>query len=387
MHDRGAIVLAAGGTGGHLFPAQALAEELVRRGYLIHLMSDHRVTQYGGRFPATQVHEIPSATLTPGRPWKLPAQLRQLWRGYRKAKAVLRQLKPEAVVGFGGYPSVPPLLAASSLGLPMALHEQNAVMGRANRFLASRTDLIASSFPDIANLDPRQRATMVVTGNPVRQSVLDAAARPYTPPDPEDPFRLVVFGGSQGARFFSELMPGVIEEMPKAVRRRLAIVQQCRPEDLDDVRRAYDRLAVEAELQPFFADMPQRIAESHLVICRSGASSIAELAVIGRPAVLVPLPHSLDNDQLRNAQAFAAVGAGWVWRQGEFGPGDLGAFLTRLRFEKEELAAAAAAARSQGRPDAAGRLADAVEGLIGNRNAGAGEATISKEKDKEKVQG
>jgi UDP-N-acetylglucosamine--N-acetylmuramyl-(pentapeptide) pyrophosphoryl-undecaprenol N-acetylglucosamine transferase len=381
------ILLSAGGTGGHLFPAQALAEELVRRGHVVHLMSDHRVTQYGGRFPATQVHEIASATLTPRRPWKLPAQLRQLWLGYRKAQAVLRELKPEAVVGFGGYPSVPPLLAASSLGLPMVLHEQNAVMGRANRFLASRAHLIASSFPDIANLDRRHRAKMVVTGNPVRQDVLDAAARAYTPPDPEAHFRLVVFGGSQGARFFSELMPGVIEEMPKAVRRRLAIVQQCRPEDLDGVRRAYGRLEVEAELQPFFADMPQRIADSHLVICRSGASSIAELAVIGRPAVLVPLPHSLDNDQLRNAQAFAAAGAGWVWRQGEFGPDELGAFLTRLRFEKEELATAAAAARSQGGPDAAERLADAVEGLIGNRKAGAGDATPHKTQDKEMVQG
>jgi UDP-N-acetylglucosamine--N-acetylmuramyl-(pentapeptide) pyrophosphoryl-undecaprenol N-acetylglucosamine transferase len=189
----------------------------------------------------------------------------------------------------------------------------------------------------------------------------------------------VVFGGSQGARFFSELMPLVVGEMPIALRRHLAIVQQCRLEDLPSVRAAYNRLGIEAELQPFFPDMPQRIAESHLVICRSGASSIAELAVIGRPAVLVPLPHSLDNDQLRNAQAFAAAGAGWVWRQEEFGPGELAAFLTRTRYENEELATAAAAARSFAKPDAAARLADAVEALIGKPAVGAVSAALKNE--------
>jgi UDP-N-acetylglucosamine--N-acetylmuramyl-(pentapeptide) pyrophosphoryl-undecaprenol N-acetylglucosamine transferase len=364
LDGRGAIVLAAGGTGGHLFPAQALAEVLVQRGYVIHLMSDERVSQYASRFPALQIHEIPASSLTPGRPWRLPGQLARLGRGYRKARAILVRLGPKAVVGFGGYPSVPPFLAAARLDVPAALHEQNAVMGRANRFLAGRARLIASSFPEIANLSQRHRAKLVVTGNPVRQAVLDVAQTPYAAPAADEVMRLVVFGGSQGARVFSDIMPAIVGELSGAVRRKLEIVQQCRPEDLDAVQAAYRELGVKVELQPFFADMPQHIAKAHLVICRSGASTIAELTVIGRPAVLVPLPSAIDNDQLRNAEAFAAAGAGWVMRQGEFAASDLAAFVTRIKFADGELARAAAAARGLGRPDAAERLADEIERMI-----------------------
>jgi len=267
-------------------------------------------------------------------------------------------------VGFGGYPSVPPFIAAARLGIPVALHEQNAVMGRANRFLAGRARLIASSFPDIANLAERHRGKIIVTGNPVRRQVLDVAETPYAAPSADEVLRLVVFGGSQGARMFSEIMPAAVAELSGAVRRKLEIVQQCRPEDLERVRAAYGELGVKAELQPFFADMPQRIASAHLVICRSGASSVAELGVIGRPAVLVPLPSAIDNDQLRNAEAFAGRGAGWVMREGAFSASDLAAFLTRLKFADGELAKAAAAARTLGRPDAAERLADDIEAMI-----------------------
>jgi UDP-N-acetylglucosamine--N-acetylmuramyl-(pentapeptide) pyrophosphoryl-undecaprenol N-acetylglucosamine transferase len=264
----------------------------------------------------------------------------------------------------------------------VALHEQNAIMGRANRFLAGRARLIASSFPKIADLPARHRARFVVTGNPVRQTVLDVAGAPYEAPAADEDFRILVFGGSQGARMFSEIMPAVVGALSGAVRRKLEVVQQCRPEDLEAVRAAYQGLGVEAELQPFFADMPLRIARSHLVICRSGASTIAELSVIGRPAVLVPLPSSLDNDQLRNAEAFAAAGAGWVMREGEFAASDLAAFLTRIKFADRELATAAAAARSFGSPDAAQRLADAIEGIIGEPqlDAGAGAAHRAQEK-------
>jgi UDP-N-acetylglucosamine--N-acetylmuramyl-(pentapeptide) pyrophosphoryl-undecaprenol N-acetylglucosamine transferase len=369
---RGVVVLAAGGTAGHLFPAQALAEVLVQRGYVIHLMSDKRASHYVSRFPALQIHEIGSSSLTPGRPWRLPGQIMRLWRGYRKARAILVQLKPDAVIGFGGYPSVPPFIAAVRLKLTAGLHEQNAIMGRANRFLAGRAGFIASSFPQIANLPARHRAQVVVTGNPVRQAVLDLAQAPYSAPAADDVLRLVVFGGSQGARVFSEMMPAVVGELSGAVRRKMEIAQQCRPEDLDAVSAAYRELGVEAELQPFFADMPQRIARCHLVICRSGASTIAELSVIGRPAVLVPLPSSLDNDQLRNAEAFAAAGAGWVMREGTFAAPDLAAFLTRIKFAEGELAKAAAAAQELGRPDAAERLADAVEAMIAGPRFGAG---------------
>ncbi|MFW6076510.1 MAG: undecaprenyldiphospho-muramoylpentapeptide beta-N-acetylglucosaminyltransferase [Hyphomicrobiales bacterium] len=364
MTAENVIVLAAGGTGGHLFPAQALAEVLVKRGYVIHLMSDERVSHYASRFPAQQIHEIPASSLTPGRPVRLPGQLLRLWRGYRKARALLAGIGPRAVVGFGGYPSVPPFIAAARLGRPVALHEQNAVMGRANRFLAARARMIASSFPEIANLSPRHRSKVVVTGNPVRQAVLDVAETPYTAPAADEVMRLVVFGGSQGARVFSELVPAAVAELSGAVCRKLEIVQQCRPEDMDRVQAAYDELGVTVELQPFFADMPQRIANAHLVIGRSGASTVAELSAIGRPAVLVPLPSAIDNDQLRNAEAFARNGAGWVMREGTFTASDLAAFLTRIKFADGELAQAAAAARDLGRPDAAERLADEIEGMI-----------------------
>jgi UDP-N-acetylglucosamine--N-acetylmuramyl-(pentapeptide) pyrophosphoryl-undecaprenol N-acetylglucosamine transferase len=358
------IVLAAGGTGGHLFPAQALAEVLVQRGNAIHLMSDERVSQYAARFPALEIHKISASSLTPGQPIRLPGQALRLWRGYREASTILSRIKPKAVVGFGGYPSVPPFLAAARLGIPAALHEQNAVMGRANRFLAGRARLIASSFPDIANLAERHRGKLTVTGNPVRRQVLDVADSPYAAPAADEVLRLVVFGGSQGARMFSDIMPAAVAELSGAVRRKLEIVQQCRPEDLERVRAAYDELEVTAELQPFFADMPQRIAHAHLVICRSGASSVAELAVIGRPGILVPLPAAIDNDQLRNAEAFAGAGAGWVMREGSFTASDLAAFLTRIKFADGELARAAAAARTLGRPDAAERLADEIGAMV-----------------------
>ncbi len=363
IERRGLVVLAAGGTGGHLFPAQALGEELVKRGFLVHLMSDERAKTYGGRFPAAEIHEIPSATLTVRKPWRLPMQVKRVAEGYRLARYLLQVLRPRAVVGFGGYPSLPPVYAAQRLGIPTCIHEQNAVMGRANRALAKRADMIASSFPEITNLNPALKDKLVMTGNPVRDGVLRAAARPYETPLPGGEFRLLVFGGSQGAQFFSRFMPEALKELAVPVRRGLKLVQQCRPEDLDGMRRACEALGLEAELQPFFSDLPERMADAHLVICRAGATSVAELSVIGRPAILVPLPHSIDNDQLRNAEAFARSGAGWLMRQGEFSPSDLAAVLTRLRYHEIELADAAASARARGAPDAAGRLADQVEGL------------------------
>jgi UDP-N-acetylglucosamine--N-acetylmuramyl-(pentapeptide) pyrophosphoryl-undecaprenol N-acetylglucosamine transferase len=360
---RGVIVLAAGGTGGHLFPAQALAEELVRRGFCIHLMTDERVRDYGSGFPAQAVHQIPAATLSLSQPWLVPGRLLRLWSGFRKARSVLRQLEPVAVAGFGGYPSFPPILAAAALGIPSAIHDQNAVMGRANRLLARFATVVASSFPTLALLPSHARAKLVVTGNPVRDVVLAETGAPYRLPAPGVSFNLLVFGGSQGARFFADIMPQAMRHIPEDVRRSLAVTQQCRPEDMDRVKSAYEALGIVFELQPFFLDMPRRIAGAHLVICRSGASTVAELGAIGRPAIMVPLPHALDNDQLRNAESFAAAGGGWVMQQNTLTAADLAAFLTRLRYQENELAAAAAAALGHGRPDAAKRLADVVEGM------------------------
>ncbi len=371
---RGLVALAAGGTGGHLFPAQALAEELVRRGYVTVLMSDARAKKYGDRFPALEIVEIPSSTITPGRPWKVPFQLFRLWRGFNKARAFLGKNRPLVVAGFGGYPSFPPIWAAGKLEFPVLIHEQNAVMGRANRAVARKATLIASSFPEITNLPEGLAEKVRFTGNPVRQAVLDAAEMPYEPPDANGQFELLVFGGSQGAHYFAEMTPRMLAEMPMAVRRRLHVTQQCRPEDIDHVRHEYERLEIKCTLGTFFDDMPQRMGRAHLVMARAGASSVAELAVVGRPAILVPLPHALDNDQLMNARAFARAGAGWVFKQEEIRPDQLGAFITRLRYEPDELRAAHEAARDFARPDAAGRLADMVEELANGAASGRPEA-------------
>jgi UDP-N-acetylglucosamine--N-acetylmuramyl-(pentapeptide) pyrophosphoryl-undecaprenol N-acetylglucosamine transferase len=359
----GLVMLAAGGTGGHLFPAQALAEALVRRGYAIHLMTDERVRDYGRAFPALETHLVPAATITPSKPFLLPLQLLKLYRGYRSARAILERLKPVAVAGFGGYPSFPPVIAASRLGIPCCIHDQNAVMGRANRVLSRYADAVASSFPALGKLPEQCKNKLRYTGNPVRGIVLAKQGAPYQPSAADQPFNLLVFGGSQGARFFAEFMPEVLKLLPKAVLRNLKVVQQCRPEDIERVKAAYGALELSFELASFFADMPQRFADAQLIVCRSGASTIAELGVIGRPAVMVPLPHSLDNDQLHNAEFLAQKGGGWVMPQADLTPQEFAAFLTRLRYQDDELAGAAHAALELGMPDAAERLADVVEDL------------------------
>ncbi|MGH6855062.1 MAG: undecaprenyldiphospho-muramoylpentapeptide beta-N-acetylglucosaminyltransferase, partial [Aestuariivirga sp.] len=312
--EKGKIVLAAGGTGGHLFPAQALAEELVRRGYDIHLMTDERVKDYGKSFPAVETHIVPSATLSLNRPLRLPGGALRLYRGYARASGILEKVRPLAVVGFGGYPSFPPILAATRLGIPTCVHDQNAVMGRANRMLAGLATKIAASFPNVRGLPPGARKKVVFTGNPVRDIVLKEKAVSYPAISSAGSFNLLIFGGSQGARFFGEFMPKVIKQFSREMLKGLKIVQQCRPEDIDGLEEEYATLD-NFNLALFFMDMPRLIAESHLVICRAGASTIAELGVIGRPAILVPLPHALDNDQLRNAESFAAAGAGWIFPQ------------------------------------------------------------------------
>jgi UDP-N-acetylglucosamine--N-acetylmuramyl-(pentapeptide) pyrophosphoryl-undecaprenol N-acetylglucosamine transferase len=362
---RKVIVLAAGGTGGHLFPAQALAEELVRRGYDIHLMTDERVRDYGKSFPAAATHVVASATLALGQPLQLPGRLLLLYRGFRQARTIMKTLRPVAVVGFGGYPSLPPLLAAALLKIPTCVHDANAVIGRANRILSGFVTAVASSFPRLLGLPRKAQAKLTVTGNPVRDIALKEKAAPYPALTADHPFNLLVFGGSQGARFFGEFMPRAIAALSPDMLSSLHLTQQVRPEDMDAVGAAYGRLGFSYDLQPFFMDMPKRIAASHLVVCRSGASTIAELGVIGRPAIMVPLPHALDNDQLRNAESFAAGGAGWIHPQAGLEPKAFAAFLTRLRYQEGELGRAARAALGHGMPDAAKRLADLTEQLAG----------------------
>ena len=363
MSSKGLIVLAAGGTGGHLFPAQALAESLSARGYDIHLMTDERVRDYGKNFPANQTHIVHSASPS----LKKPMSLFKLYGGYRKAKSILRKLKPVAVAGFGGYPSFPPLMAAASLGIPTLVHEQNAVLGRANRFLAGRVDAVASSFENLIGLSPNIQRKLTFTGNPVRAIALKEKAAPFPALTKTGEFFLVVFGGSQGAKFFSDFMPQVFAAMSKATIARLKLIQQCRSEDLAAASAAYSKLDLKADLQAFFFDMPHRLAQSHLVICRSGASTIAELGVIGKPAIMVPLPHAIDNDQLKNAESFAKAGAGWVKPQSALNPAEFASFLEGLMADPQALKKAADLALSHGKPDAAERLADLVEKTAARR--------------------
>jgi UDP-N-acetylglucosamine--N-acetylmuramyl-(pentapeptide) pyrophosphoryl-undecaprenol N-acetylglucosamine transferase len=360
---RGCIVVAAGGTGGHLFPAFALAEELQRRGYAVELMTDMRGDRYGSGFPARAVHKVPSATLKGRSPFALAKTGTTLARGVRQAYAILGRIKPAAVIGFGGYSTFPPLMAARLRKIPTALHEQNAVMGRANRMLARRATAIAASFEGTKSLEPAIRAKLTVTGNPVRQIVIDWSRQPYVAPDNGNPIRLLVFGGSQGARYFSESVPPALALMPADLRQRLSVVQQCREEDLASVKEAYARAQIAASLAAFFPNLPEIMASSHLVVARAGASSVAELAVMGRPCVLVPLPHALDNDQLQNASRLAESGGCWCIEQKDLSPERLAQLLEQVFRQPERLSAAAESARRVGRPDAVQQLANLTERL------------------------
>lgn len=358
--NRPLVMIAAGGTGGHLFPAFALTEELDRRGCDVDLVTDVRADQYGIDFPGRAVHQVPSATLRGRSPVAVARTAVTLLRGLFDARALIRKLRPSVVVGFGGYPTVPPLLAARSVGVPFLIHEANAVMGRANRLLARFKCEIALTFADTKYLEDADAENIHVVGMPVRDAVLRAAS-PYKPSSTSGDFSLLVFGGSQGARVFSDIVPAALADLSQSTKRRLKLVQQVREEDMQRVRGAYDQAGIDAELGTFFSDLPKRMAHAHLIIARSGASTVAETAVLGRPAIYVPLPHALDNDQLENATRIQDAGGGWCIEQKAFTSGRLCQEIQRLASEPDALVNAAHAARSIGEPGAVGKLADVIE--------------------------
>lgn len=366
--SRGVILLSAGGTGGHLFPAEALAHELGARGWDVHLATDSRAERFAGTFPASAIHPIASATIGSRNPLALARSFWRIWQGVRQASALIGRIAPKAVVGFGGYPTLPPVWAATRRGVPTIIHEQNAVMGRANRGLAGRVTAIAGGF--LPEGRGAHAAKTVVTGNPVRPAVLDAAKTPFLAPRPGEPFRFVVFGGSQGAQFFADAMPQAIAALPEAARQRLAVTQQARPEDEARVGAAYAAMGVTADISPFFTDMAARIGAAHLVMSRSGASTVAEIAAIGRPALLVPYPHALDHDQAANAAALAAAGGAEVHPQSTLSLERLTQLIGGLMDDPERLTAMAVAARSAGRPDAALLLADLTEAIASGMTVG-----------------
>jgi UDP-N-acetylglucosamine--N-acetylmuramyl-(pentapeptide) pyrophosphoryl-undecaprenol N-acetylglucosamine transferase len=357
------ILLTAGGTGGHMFPAEALAAALLKRGRRVMLVTDKRGQGFGDRLPEVEIQRIEAAALAGKRLADRVNGLVRLTQGYFESRKILRWIKPALAVGFGGYASVPAMLAASHARVPLLLHEQNAVMGRANRLLASRAGRIATCFEQVRALPSSARARATVTGNPVRPAIAALAHSRYVAPSPGGVLELLVIGGSQGARILSQVIPAAIERLAPSERARLRLAQQCRAEDLDSVAATYRKLGFAAELKPFFADMAARLAHIHLMIARSGASTVAELQASGRPAILVPYRFAADDHQTANARAMAEAGAAWLMPEAEFTPEALASRLASLLADPQQLAAAATASRKLSHPDAAERLADLAEAM------------------------
>jgi len=357
------FVLAAGGTGGHLFPAQALAERLATSGASVHLATDQRADAFVDAVPGVTIHQIWAGRLG-GGPIQAACGVAETAIGTVQARRLLRRIDPEVVIGFGGYPSVPTMLAATQLGYPTVVHEQNAVLGRANRLLARRVKHVATGFAETAGLRAADRDRAVFTGNPVRPAIRAISAIAYSPPAPGRPTELLVLGGSQGARIFADIVPPAAASLPPALKSSLRLSLQARPEDCERVAAQLREAAIAAEVSSFFTDVPERLGRAQLVICRAGASTVAELAAAGRPALLVPYPHATDDHQTANARAFANAGAGWVIPQSALSPPMLRNLLIERLADAAGLGLAAAQARRFGRDDAAERLAAVILDLL-----------------------
>ncbi|MCK6454047.1 MAG: undecaprenyldiphospho-muramoylpentapeptide beta-N-acetylglucosaminyltransferase [Alphaproteobacteria bacterium] len=367
------VVLATGGTGGHTFPAAALAEALAARGCELMLFTDRRDIPLPPALAELPVERLPAQGVA-GR--GLVGRMRamtELARGTWQAVRLLRRYRPAVVVGFGGYASVPTMLAAQRVGIPTVLHEQNAVLGRANRVAAGRARAICTSFEIVAGLAADTSGRTIRTGNPVRAAIAALRDQPYPTPIPGGPLSLLVTGGSQGARVFGQVLPHAMEYLAPEHRVRLRLVQQCRPEQIEQVRAAYAAVGVNAEVMPFVEDMAGRLAEAHLVVCRAGATTVAELTAAGRPAILVPYPYAADDHQTANAQAMSAGGGAWLMPQDSFSAPALSARLTQLLEHPETLAEAASCARALGIADAAERLTGTVINLLPHSNGNSDE--------------
>lgn len=364
------VVLAAGGTGGHVFPAEALAAELLERGCRLALITDKRGGAYGGTLGDLETHRVLAGGIAGksllGRLRSIP----ELGIGTLQARSLLKKLKPAVVVGFGGYASIPTMMAATLGNFATAIHEQNAVLGRANRLLASRVDRIATSFDSVEGLPSDSDGRVVRTGMPVRAAVAAMRDTPYPALSEDSPVEVLVLGGSQGARVLSDVVPEAVLALPEDLRSRVRLTQQCRPEDLDRVREAYRRGDVKAELAAFFDDVPERLAAAHLLIGRAGASTVAEATAVGRPSILVPYPYATDDHQSANAHAVDEAGAGWLMPQDAFTPDSLASRLRALVTVPRTLEKAAACALGAGRADAAARLAEMVLGMLPNGENG-----------------
>jgi UDP-N-acetylglucosamine--N-acetylmuramyl-(pentapeptide) pyrophosphoryl-undecaprenol N-acetylglucosamine transferase len=355
-------VVAAGGTGGHLFPAEALARALADRGWRIVLATDRRGADYAEDFPAEERLALDAATFKMGDPVGMTRGGMRVMTGVGQARRAFRRLRPAVVVGFGGYPSLPALLAAPSTRTPTVIHEQNAVLGRVNRYIAGRATAVACAFPTLEKASPKVKAKVQVVGNPVRPEIRALYDQPFEAPG-AGPIRILVTGGSQGARLLSEATPAAVARLPEDLRFRLHVTQQTRPDSMENARRIYGNALVDCELSPFFRDMAGRLARSHLVIGRAGASTVCELAVAGRASILVPLAIAMDDHQRFNAKLLSDVGAAEVVLEKQLTPERLAASILKFTSDMDVMTSAAKAARSVAQPDAAARLADLVESV------------------------
>ena len=358
------FVLAAGGTGGHLLPAFALATELERRGHHVALITDERGAQIPGRPDFLTTHILPAGRFGKN-PVKWFAGAKAVWEGRNMAVRLFESFQPSAVVGFGGYPAFPALWAATSMDIPSVVHEQNAVLGRVNRLLAGKVDAIATAYPQVERLKPKYADKVHLVGNPVRAEVLALREEEFPALSEEGLFRVLVTGGSQGARVLSEVVPDGLAMLPPALRQRLQVTQQCRPEDMEAVRARYSSHDIPAELGTYFENMAGRLADAHLFIGRAGASTIAELTAVGRPAILIPLPIATDDHQAANTREMVKAGGARMVRQESFTAKELAKQIKAIADSPEGLGKAAHAAFNCGRPNAVQDLADLVESFGG----------------------
>jgi UDP-N-acetylglucosamine--N-acetylmuramyl-(pentapeptide) pyrophosphoryl-undecaprenol N-acetylglucosamine transferase len=355
--DKKTIVLSAGGTGGHLFPAEALAAELLDRGHRVIIFTDKRGMGFKSLGDRAEIHSVRAATLKPGIIRKIRAVI-DMGIGILSAALKLRRIRPDVIVGFGGYPSFPAVFAGQRMGMTTILHEQNGVLGKANIWLANAADQIAVSLDNTKGISAKNAGKAITTGNPVRVAVIEAGATPYAPPT--DDIRILITGGSQAASIFSDVVPDALGKLPDDIKKRLNIMHQCRENDIDITTRKYAACNVRAEIKPFFNNIAERLRDCHLFMGRSGASTVAEIAVAGRPAIFVPMRHA-DMQQKHNAEALTSHNGGWMIMQEDFTPDTLAARLESLLKNPSELDMAAKNAKALGKPDAARNLADVVE--------------------------
>lgn len=369
MTDLLNIAIAAGGTGGHMFPAEALARELQSRGHKVFLLSDTRGLSYPGVFKDIESHRIESGTYSRQSPTAAIKSICQIYRGFREAHGLLKKQKPDVLVGFGGYAMVPAVAAARALGISYCLHEQNAVLGRANRLLQRKADAIALSFATTKRLSKRSQKKTVITGNPVRSSIAQLSSAPYPHPGVNHDIFIMVIGGSQGSKILSDIVPRAFALLPINIRKRLVVTHQCRVEDLVRIKSDYQQIGIKAEVFSFIENIPDYFLRAHLIIARAGATTISEAMAAGRPVILVPLSSALDDHQTENAKHIVNAGAGWMLAEKDFSPPALEGLMLKLLATAEPLQAASKAALSLGIPLASIKLADLVESRISARRS------------------